>query len=417
MTQDSLTRAIEAEKAERAATKGDKMEQPKHSNVVGGSSAGRVIACPGSRKLAAKMPPGQSSVYAQEGTALHSVMALWFNDKLNAPEDVIGSTLDGIAITREHVRGKIDVALTMFDDLMGDNEAPLYIEDRCDFPDIEGAFGTVDLGTKGVFTIDGKKRHLGVMVDFKFGEGVVVPTANNAQLKFGSLSIARKHPEFFEDCKDGFLTAIIQPGQPCKPHVYTWGELQQFAIELIAAVEAGEKDAPPMATGDHCRWCPAVAICPLKTNLAKSVDVTEKDYLEDIALEDIAEMLGECGELEQYIKAVRAFAYNQANAGADIPGWKLVATTGNRAWLDEAKAERYLAKHLKAGDRRVTKLISPAQAEKALRALDVLDKGAKVPVKLADSKSSGTALVPEDDPRPAALEGAAALQQLGDKLA
>jgi hypothetical protein len=41
-----------------------------HSTIVGGSTASRVINCPGSVALVAKMPPRPSSSYADEGTLL-----------------------------------------------------------------------------------------------------------------------------------------------------------------------------------------------------------------------------------------------------------------------------------------------------------------------------------------------------------
>ncbi len=46
-----------------------------HSSIVGGSTAKRVINCPGSVALVAKMPPKPSSKYADEGTLLHNVIA------------------------------------------------------------------------------------------------------------------------------------------------------------------------------------------------------------------------------------------------------------------------------------------------------------------------------------------------------
>ena len=46
-----------------------------HSNIVGGSTAKRVIACPGSVALVQKMPPKPSIVYADTGTLLHDAMA------------------------------------------------------------------------------------------------------------------------------------------------------------------------------------------------------------------------------------------------------------------------------------------------------------------------------------------------------
>ena len=46
-----------------------------HSSIVGGSTAKRVINCPGSVALVAKMPPKPSSKFADEGTLLHNVIA------------------------------------------------------------------------------------------------------------------------------------------------------------------------------------------------------------------------------------------------------------------------------------------------------------------------------------------------------
>lgn len=46
-----------------------------HSNVVGGSTAKRVMNCPGSVALCDTMPPKPSSKYADEGTLLHNIIS------------------------------------------------------------------------------------------------------------------------------------------------------------------------------------------------------------------------------------------------------------------------------------------------------------------------------------------------------
>ena len=45
-----------------------------HSDIVGGSTAKRVMNCPGSVKLCQQMPPKPTSKYAEEGTRLHDAM-------------------------------------------------------------------------------------------------------------------------------------------------------------------------------------------------------------------------------------------------------------------------------------------------------------------------------------------------------
>jgi len=49
----------------------------KHSAIVGGSTAGRLLACPASLARTRALPPSADapSEYAEEGTAMHEVMA------------------------------------------------------------------------------------------------------------------------------------------------------------------------------------------------------------------------------------------------------------------------------------------------------------------------------------------------------
>ena len=46
-----------------------------HSNIVGGSSAKRVMACPGSVVLVQKMPAKPSNSHADQGTLLHDIIS------------------------------------------------------------------------------------------------------------------------------------------------------------------------------------------------------------------------------------------------------------------------------------------------------------------------------------------------------
>ena len=48
----------------------------KHSSVVGGSTAARLLNCPGSFQRSQALPPSADvpSEYAEEGTAMHAVM-------------------------------------------------------------------------------------------------------------------------------------------------------------------------------------------------------------------------------------------------------------------------------------------------------------------------------------------------------
>jgi len=62
-----------------------------HSSIVGGSTAKRVMACPGSVNLCAKMPPKPSSVHADRGTLLQGVGAspVWRHVALDGTESLL----------------------------------------------------------------------------------------------------------------------------------------------------------------------------------------------------------------------------------------------------------------------------------------------------------------------------------------
>jgi hypothetical protein len=86
-----------------------------HSKIVGGSTAKRVINCPGSVALVAKMPPQIESKYAAEGTLLHACM-----DELLAGEDV-AATMAKMNLTDEQ-QVKIHTALDALDEIDPDKE-------------------------------------------------------------------------------------------------------------------------------------------------------------------------------------------------------------------------------------------------------------------------------------------------------
>jgi hypothetical protein len=114
-------------------------------------------------------------------------------------------------------------------------------------------------------------------------------------------------------------------------------------------------------------------------------------------------------------KRLKDMAHDLLEQGQPVRGWKLVNGRQMRSWENEDKAVRYFAKvGLPAADRFVKKLISPAQAEKVLKAARL---PAELPAHLVRKESSGTTLAPESDKRPAVLLAPDALKQLADRLA
>ena len=118
----------------------------KHSNIVGGSTAERVINCPGSVKLVAKMPPKPSSTFADEGTLLHDCIADLLNLKVDSAKDLIGRQYNEQEITEELVAEKLLPALLLLNTIDPNNDMDYEIEQRVGFGDfLPGVFGSADL--------------------------------------------------------------------------------------------------------------------------------------------------------------------------------------------------------------------------------------------------------------------------------
>jgi hypothetical protein len=361
-----------------------------HSNIVGGSTAKRVINCPGSVALVNKMPKQPSSEHADRGTMLHDVIAEILGKDLPWAQ-FIGTTYEGQVLTQELFDEKIAMALALLDEVDPHKRMEYEVETRVGFGDLlPGVFGSTDLV--------GRIGDRAIVLDWKFGDGVVVDAEENPQLMFYAAASMRT-----EEAKWAFEGAteveciIVQPPM-IKRWVTTKERIKQFEQELVQAVKAAQQPDAKLAVGDHCRWCTGKPICPKMTG---AVDRALQVQLKEIDVDMLGKYLKNAELLEDWIKDLRGLAMQLLEEALPVPGYKLVAKRGTRQWVNETKALEALhelgvprAELLKPEE-----LLSPAQMEKVLK---------KRKMALADdlvvSVSSGTTMAPESDPRPAVVQ-------------
>lgn len=360
-----------------------------HSRVVGGSTAKRVIGCPGSVALCAKMPPKPSSKYADEGTLLHSVMDKILADGVT-PESLIGMKYENIELTQELLDEKVYPALKALDEIDPNKEMEYATETKVGFGDfLPGVFGSTDLLGR-----IGKRAFI---LDWKFGSGVPVPADDNPQLMFYAAA-AMRTPEVqwvFDEC-DEIECIIVQPPS-VKRWVTTTKRIKAFEQELAMAVKIAQMPDAPLNAGEHCRWCAAKPTCPKMTGLADRALHAQLDILN---VEQIADYLKKADMLEQWIADVRGLAHQVLDAGKPVPGFKLVAKRAIRSWADEDQAlVAMMNEGIPEEELTQVKVISPAQAEKVLK-----KHGKQLPANQVVAVSSGSTLVEESDPRPAVLQ-------------
>ena len=365
------------------------MELTKHSSIVGGSTAKRVIGCPGSVALCAKMPPKPSSKYADEGTLLHNVMDLILTTG-QTPESFVGMEYEGIKLTQELIDEKVYPALAALDAVDPNKEMEYATETRVGFGDLlPGVFGSTDLL--------GRIGNRAFILDWKFGSGVPVDAEDNPQLMFYAAA-AMRTPEVqwvFDDC-DEIECIIVQP-----PSVKRWvtdkKRIKAFEQELLMAVKIAQLPDAPINTGDHCRWCAAKPTCPKMTG---AVDRAVHVQLDILNVAQISNYLQQADMLEQWITDLRALAHQVLEAGKPVPGYKLVAKRAIRQWGDEDQAlVAMMNEGIPEEELTTVKVISPAQAEKVLK-----KHGKQLPANQVVAVSSGSTLAEESDPRPAVLQ-------------
>lgn len=234
----------------------------KHHAILSASSASRWMSCPGSIREIGKLPESErnrTSVYADEGTAAHALAEWCLRNNTNPYHELVpthfAGELQDWEVTdemREAVNVYCEEVEYHVNRLQGDIriECPVKPLDRDDM------WGTADVI---IYELYGEL----VVIDFKYGKGVVVETEWNDQMMCYGLGGLREVG--FDDVSTATLVVV----QPRAPHedgaVRRWTVqkevLREFGGHLESAASATYDDDAPLNAGDHCRFCPAAPTC------------------------------------------------------------------------------------------------------------------------------------------------------------
>jgi hypothetical protein len=406
-----------------------------HSSIVGGSTAARILACPGSFQAMLAFPPSSdvSSEYAEEGTFAHACMDVLMKHRMQhgtytgqaEVDNLIGMHIHDRVVTKAHIDEMIEPALDALDELehkYGGGFKVLAVELNVRFPNIPGAFGTMDL----VLGSDDTVLH----ADWKFGAGVPVkaiypdPAGDlvNSQLLF-YITAAKHSARHLYRNRPNLVAAIVQPrtSEPLTHTIVTPKELKWFAQDLEAAIVKSVGYSPERHRGEHCRFAACKATCPLWTGpMLDMIALPGSGSLEVATSKEVtpyAEYLAKAKMLSDmavtFNKEITEQIHSYMEAGGTVPGWKLKAKAKQRQWVDEQKVAYELAE-LGFGDDEIwqRKLQTFAVAEKAAKKL-----GVKIPDHLRVAPPSNeTTIAPTSDPAPV-VEKALASEQFRAALA
>jgi len=356
--------------------------------------------CPGSVRLS-KGLHSKSGYAAAEGTVAHGVaeMALNGEDFRAQLGKVVQQDGFDITITKEML-DFVHEYKVIVDDLSKPHTLR-HVEEKFHLVKLHPAlFGTADC-----VLWNPRIKHLDV-IDFKYGAGHAVEADNNVQLQYYAVGALTK----LGYAPDTIDLHIVQPRCPHSQGPHRTASMDpldilDFAAYLVASVKETEKPDAALRAGDWCRYCPAAGVpgrCPAQAQaaneLAKVAFAPALPYVPD----ELTLWLDRLPILEAQIKAVREFAYNEAEAGRAPPRYKLVEKMGREKWRPDTDPKKLQKKFgLLAVDMyEEPELKSPAQIRKLVPGKNDKERGAKL-AEFTVKESSGHTLVHEDDKRPA----------------
>ena len=364
------------------------MPPEKHA-VLSASSSHRWLNCTPSALLE-QLFPGKESNAAAEGTAAHALCEHKLRRALKMQSRKPTSKYHSDEMD-EHTDGYVQFVLeTLAEAKQICPDPVLLMEQRLDFSGwVPGGFGTGDC-----IIIADDLLHI---IDFKYGQGVLVEAEQNPQMMLYALGALNAF-----GCLYDINRVAMTIYQPRRANVCTWeipvtqltnwAEHELVPRALLAA--AGEGDFCP---GEWCRFCRAAVKC--KARAEEKLDLVRYEFAAPPLLsdEDIAAILPKLDDLTHWAADIANYAEEAAiHQGKSWPGFKVVEGRTVRRYTDE-DAVIQTAREAGYTDIYRRKLLSITEMEKLMGRKNfqavlghLIEKPAGLPT-----------LVPDSDKRPA----------------
>lgn len=301
--------------------------------MLSASSAHRWLNCPPSARLEEKLdkPPGFA---AKEGTAAHALaeykLRLSLGQSSERPVSDYHSD-DMEAYTDDYVSYVLEIVERL---KQKTSDVKVLIEQKLDFSKyVPEGFGTVDL----VLIADGEMH----ILDFKYGQGVLVEANENPQMMLYALGAL----EIF-DCLYDLEVAHMTIFQPRRENISTYTlpatDLYYWAEHTLKPIaDVAFKGQGDFISGDWCRFCKVSDLC--RKRAEDNLALTRYEFAKPPLLSDdeIEEILGKLNELNNWANSIKSYALAKSiNHGKRWERFKLVESRSNRKYRDESKVEQ-----------------------------------------------------------------------------
>lgn len=304
---------------------------PDQHALLSASGAPRWLNCPPSALVEASLPDSTSAA-AEQGTIAHA-LAEW---KLRRALNLSPSMKPDSTWINSEMEAHTDDYLTFVQERLREarktcKDPVTLIEQRLDYSHlVPGGFGTADCLIIA--------EPLLQIIDFKYGQGVLVEAENNPQLALYAIGALHAFDTLYE-----ISEVAVTIFQPRRSNVATWhvsvAELQTWAEEVVRpTAKLASKGEGSFAAGSWCRFCKIAPTC--RTRAEKNLELAKYEFTPPPQLSDaeIAQVLTKLSELKKWASDVESYALSLAvNQGKTWAGFKLVEGRSIRKYVDETK--------------------------------------------------------------------------------
>lgn len=299
----------------------------KHA-ILSASGAHRWLNCTPSARLELEFDDNSGEA-AAEGTAAHALSEHKLRKALKMRSKKPVSPYDSDEMDN-YTDGYVEFVLEVIEQTKQICSDPLIlIEQRLDFSNyVPDGFGTGDC----VIIADGTLH----IIDFKYGQGVLVSAEDNPQMKLYALGAL----DLFDGIYDIEMVSmtIYQPRREnvststvSKENLYQWAE-EVLKPKAELAFNGDGNYCP----GEWCQFCRAAVKCRARAEAKMKLATFEFALPPLLSDEEIAGILSSIGDLTNWANEIIAYATDAAvNHGKKWPGFKVVEGRSNRKYKDE----------------------------------------------------------------------------------
>ena len=303
------------------------MPPSKHA-VLSASSSHRWLNCSPSARLEQEFEDRETEA-AAEGTAAHALcehklrralkmqsrkpISKYDCEEMDTHTDnYVQFVLETIAQAKEHCADPI-----------------INIEQRLDF----SCYVPHGFGTGDCIIIADKTLHI---IDFKYGQGVLVEAEQNPQMMLYALGALRIYDTLY-DIEDVAMTIY----QPRRENISTWtitvSNLLSWAEnELVPKAKLAFDGKGEYMPGPWCTFCKAAVKC--RARAEEKLALAQYEFAQPPLLTDaeIEEILGKLDDLTRWADEIKSYAQDAAlNHGKLWHGYKVVEGRSVRKYSDE----------------------------------------------------------------------------------